>query len=319
MLPQPRPPIFSFSLARLFDWVTLREVIQGSFRYRLLGQSASIAYPALLALLLASLALLLATGLMPSGWQQGLVRPLSQVLPLSPLSEFEAWTGRLAPEQQRRSLVLFGLLAWGVAAAAMQGLMRGFDLIHQIPVRQRRSLWRSRLIALALVLLLTLAAALLLSLAYASSGAIAQAQQVGASFDLWAATLRRLLYWLLAWTIMVATFIGLYRLGPSRLPPGLPLLPGALLPASTWVVSLALWQRCESLLQRYQATFGTVGLLIVLMIWVYGALLMVLVGDQINISVARQRALRPPQQTRVSATPPSFDSFTIRRRNDRFP
>lgn len=319
MLPQPRPSTFSFSLARLFDLATLREVIQGSLRYRLLSQSAGIAYPALLALLLASLALLLATELMPSGWQQGLVRPLSQVVPLSPLSEFEAWTGRLTPEQQRRSLLLFGLLAWGMAAAAMQGLMRGFDLIHQIPVRQRRSLWRSRLTALGLVLLLALAAALLLSLAYAGSGAIAQAQQVGASFDFWAATLRRLLYWLLAWAIMVASFTGLYRLGPSRLPPGLPLLPGALLPASAWVVSLALWQRCGELLLRYQAAFGTVGLLIVLMTWVYGALLMVLVGAQVNLSVARQRALRPPQSAQTNATPPSFDSFTIRRRNDRFP
>ncbi|MBD0268674.1 MAG: hypothetical protein ICV77_10320, partial [Cyanobacteria bacterium Co-bin8] len=86
-----------------------------------------------------------------------------------------------------------------------------------------------------------------------------------------------------------------------------------------WIGVLAVWQRSSEPLQTYQATFGTLGLLILLMAWVYGGLLAVLVGAQVNISVGRQRALQAPPQVQRTVIPPSFESFTIRRRDDRLP
>ncbi|MBD0336452.1 MAG: YihY/virulence factor BrkB family protein [Cyanobacteria bacterium Co-bin13] len=307
------------SLARLFNLATLRDVVHHTWKYRLPGLTAGIAYPTLLGLLLGSLALLLATGLMQPSWRSGLSSPLSQVLPVAPLTDLGTWTDGIPPGQRRQWLILTGLLAWWAGTGALLGLLKTFDLIHQIPLGQRRSRWRSRLMAMALAWGLGLMAGITLHLAYAGSSSIHLAEQSGASFDLWVATLRRLLYWLLAWGVMTATFAALYCLGPSRWLPGTPLFPGALVAASVWLGALALWQRSSGPLQGYQATFGTLGLLILLMVWVYGSLLAVLVGCQVNISVGRQRALRPPSQVRRNVMPPSFDSFTIRRRDDRFP
>jgi membrane protein len=316
---RPRPPAFKLSLARLLSLATLRDVVYHTWKYRLPGQTAGIAYQTLLGLLLGSLALLLATGMMQPSWRSGLGSPLGEVLPVAPLTELETWSVSLPLDQQRWWLVVTGLLAWWAGTGAVQGLLKTFDLIHQIPVRQRRLRWRGRLVALGLALGLVLVAGMALNLAYAGTGSIHLAAQSGASFDLWAATLRRLLYWLLAWSLMAVTFATLYRIGPSRWLPGTPLFPGAFVAASVWVGALVLWQRASGLLQTYQAIFSTVGLLLVVMVWVYGSLLAVLIGDQVNVSVGRQRALRPAFQVRRNVMPPSFDSFTIRRRDDRFP
>lgn len=320
MLPnRPRPLKMRFPGVRLLNLALWRDVVYHALKYRLLSLTAGIAYPALLGLLLGSVAVLLAAGLMQPGWRSGLGSPLSQVLPMTPLTEFATWAEGIAINQRRRWLVVAGCLAWWAGAVALQGLLRTFDIIHQIPLNQRRLPLRSRLLALALTPTLGIAVGLTLSLAYAGSGTVQGALASGSSFALWAAALKRLMYWLLALGVMTAALIALYRLGPSRFLAGTPLFPGAVVTALTWVGALALWQRAAAPLQAYQANFGTVGLLVLVMVWVYCGLLMVLTGDQVNVSVARQRAMRPPFQMRRDVMPPSFDSFTIRRRDDRFP
>ncbi|MBD2259629.1 YihY/virulence factor BrkB family protein [Pseudanabaena sp. FACHB-2040] len=314
----PRLPELRLSLARLFNLATFRDVVRHTWKYRLPNLTTGIAYLTLLALLLGGLALLLATGLIQPSWRSGLSSLLSQVLPVAPLTNQEAWPDSLSTGQQQW-LILTGLLAWWAGTGALQGLLKTLDLIHQIPINQRRSRWRGRMIAIALALGLGLTAGFTLHLAYAGSGSIHLAAQSGASLSLWAAIFRRLLYWLLAWGVLTATFTGLYYLGPSRWLPGTPLLPGALVAASFWIGALAIWQRSSEPLQTYEATFGTLGLLILLMAWVYGGLLAVLVGGQVNISVGRQRALQAPPQMQRTVIPPSFESFTIRRRDDRLP
>lgn len=299
---------------------TIQDVLQHTRRYRLATLAAGVTYGLWLAMLVGGVALLLAMRLnqpvaVALSW---LAVSLGKLIPLAPLNQWPAWGQGVPPTSLSYWFPVLAFLALWLGSGAMRGIGRSLDLIHQIPVNQRRTGWRANLRAVLLFLGLGLLAGMALTLAYAGEGTITAAQG-GEPFDLWLAKFNRCLHWLLALGIMVATFTILYRFAPSRWTPRSPLLPGAVLAAILWILAVAGLQRFAPALQADEALLGPVGRIVVLMLWVYGNVLTLLVGGQLNGSLARQRAIQLRRQMQQPVIPPSLEDLTIRRRPDQWP
>jgi membrane protein len=98
-------------------------------------------------------------------------------------------------------------------------------------------------------------------------------------------TIWRLLSWPLALAIMSAAFAFVYRYGPSRWDSGTPMMPGAVLAAVSWAMLSALFRLYVSNFGNYNKAYGAIGAVIVLMLWLYMSAAVLLVGDQLNVTV----------------------------------
>jgi membrane protein len=118
-------------------------------------------------------------------------------------------------------------------------------------------------------------------------GIVAQQSGVGILLTLW-----RLLSWPLALGIVATAFAFIYRFGPSRWTQGTPIMPGAVLAAISWAILSALFRLYVANFGNYNKVYGAVGAVIVLLLWLYMTSLVLLLGDQLNVTVgkAMQRA-----------------------------
>jgi membrane protein len=98
-------------------------------------------------------------------------------------------------------------------------------------------------------------------------------------------TLWRLLSWPLALGIIATGCAFIYRYGPSRWTKGTPIMPGAVLAAISWAIVSALFRLYVTNFGNYNKVYGAVGAVIVLLLWLYMTSLVLLLGDQLNVTV----------------------------------
>ena len=107
----------------------------------------------------------------------------------------------------------------------------------------------------------------------------------------------QLLSWPLALGIVSAAFAFVYRYGPSRWSPGTPILPGAVVAAVSWAIMSGLFRLYVANFGNYNRAYGAIGAVIVLMLWLYMSALVLLVGNELNVTVGE--AMRTPAQSNL--------------------
>jgi len=271
---------------RYISWDTLKKTFARVGEGRLLGLASEIAYNAMLSLFPAILAVLTAIGLFAESLQstfKQLAVQLSKVAPDEALVLIRDFAREIT---QARNTGLFSIsfvVAIWAASGALSAAMTALDQIHQIPPEQTRPFWKAKLISLGLtigtILLLMLASFLVFISDLILKFFVSES---GFSFLL---TVWRLLSWPLALGIVSAAFAFVYRYGPSRWNSGTPMMPGAVLAAVSWAIVSGLFRLYVFNFGNYNQVYGAVGAVIVLMLWLYMSAVVLLVGDQLNVTV----------------------------------
>lgn len=286
-----------FRFFRYLNWVTLKKTFSRAMKRRLMGLSAEMAYNAMLALFPAILAILTAIGLFEETLQEtfrNLANQLSEVAPDEALQLIRDFTQGIQLTKNRGLFSLSFILAIWVSSGALSAAMNALDQIHKIPPEETRPFWKAKLISLGLTIgsiVLLVTASFLVFISDLVVRIVVD--QSGASILL---TLWRLLSWPLALGIVATTFAFIYRFGPSRWQHGTPLMPGAVLAAISWAILSALFRLYVANFGNYNRAYGAVGAVIVLLLWLYMSSLVLLLGDQLNVTVgeaiqqARQKA-----------------------------
>jgi membrane protein len=315
--PRRPPPLWRYwRFARQLNRAALRDIGRQSRRHRLPHRASELAYCTLLALLAGMLALLSAMGFIEA-WRSPLQQLALDWRPLLPPAA-QPLLPALAEgiiQNPSRPLFFISLLgAVGAAWGSLGGVVHTLDRIHGVPRHQTRPFWRAKLITLILILsttgLLGLALGLIL---WVNVGLVSGAD---ANPGLWPraiALLWRLWGGGLAVGLITAAIALVYRLGPSRWPPGYPLIPGAVLVAMAIAAPLLLLRPYLTVFQNHWG-YGLGVALVLGLLWLQAAAFMVLLGAQTNVTVGQRLAQRqrpPGSQPRVP--PPVFESFTIRR------
>jgi membrane protein len=95
----------------------------------------------------------------------------------------------------------------------------------------------------------------------------------------------RILSWSVALAIVAVNFALIYRFGISKWQTGTPIMPGAVLAAISWALVSALFRFYASNFSQYNKIYGALGAIIIVMLWLYMSSLILLLGEQLNVTV----------------------------------
>lgn len=247
-----------------------------------LGQAAQLAYYLLLSLVPALVFLIALISYFPSNLIQELVAAVRAVAPPDIAELVQSQMQRIA-EGQHGGLLTFGIaMALWSSSAAMVAITSALNRAYDI--EEGRPWWQVRLIAIALTL--ALAAFILVALALVLAGpllgrGLAEAVGLGPAFEAaWA-----IVHWPLA-VALVAVAIGLINyFAPDAEQDWEWITPGALLATFLWLlVSLGFKVYIERFAD-YNAAYGSLGSVIMLMLWFYLSSLAVLIGAEMNAEI----------------------------------
>lgn len=295
------PTVWASTLAIYGNSRLWRELWRQAARSRWAEMAAAIAFLWLLGLLGLSFVLLHLeqhqAPLLPPGAGQ-LALGVQTSLAIAPVDGNANLLGRWG-------LGLLGLGAWLCLVAGSQKLIQLVAVVYG-GSSTRPVNWRTRLLPWGVTLLGLALSGLVLSLMGGTAG-----PQPGLAAQIW-----QLVRWAIALASIAVGLGVVYRFAPRRWAPSLPLWPGVRLVLLLGLVGLGLRHWGLTWLADQELAYGLL-LSLGLNLWaLYGLILLVPVGAQVNLSALRHRGTvgRSWEIPPSPPTPPSFESFKINRR-----
>lgn len=266
-----------------------RELLRRTWREAIdddvLGLAAQLSYYFFLALFPALLFLLALASFFPlSSVTDDVSRSLSPVVSAQVVALIQEQMVRLANNQDG-GLLTFGVLGavWSSSAALVSivgALNRAYD------ISEGRPWWKVRAIAVALTL--GVAATILVGLSLVLLGP-AIAERLGAATG-WGAPFEwtwLILQWPLVFASVVFGIGLIYYFGPDAEQDWVWITPGALLATILWLIGSLLFKIYVSRFTDYEGSYGTVGAVIVLLLWFYVSGIAILIGAELNAEIER--------------------------------
>jgi len=257
------------------------------------GNAAKLAYYFLLALfpllilLTSVIGLLLGPG---TGLRHALFNYLSQVMPSSAFELIDKTMSEVS-SASGAGKISFGLAAALWAAASGVGAMMD-SLNAAYDSTERRSWWKQRLVALFLTIAL---AVLIIGAVIVIFGGSKIAEHLGASYgfsDAFVVTWK-ILQWPIALGFMLLAFALIYYLAPDlRRHKWEWVTPGSAIGVVLWLLVSFAFKGYLHFFDSYSKTYGSLGAVIVLMLWLYLTGAAVLVGGEINAEIENVAAER---------------------------
>jgi len=297
-----RPPISPWRLGGLSTVVLARHVYDGMWSHDLLDRAASLSYYFLFALFPALLFLTALLGLLPvPALTDQLVLYVARVLPADAASLVAKTVGEVIAGA-RSSLVSIGVFGalWG-ASSGMVSISHALNRAFEVP--DSRPWWRHRLEALGLTIwfsVLTIAALLLFVFGERIGDGIAHWLGVGEAFTrTW-----NILRWPTLTLFALVGIMLVYQLAPAARQHWRRVTPGAIFALVGWLVASYALRVYVRYFGNYNATYGSIGGVIVLMLWFYLSSLALLVGAEINSQIRRAQTHDEAVVIHGAPTPP---------------
>jgi membrane protein len=248
-----------------------------------LGLAAQLAYFFFLAVFPAVLFFLALASFFPlTNAAEAVTQALRPIAPADVLAFFEEQLRRIS-NADSGGILTIGILGalWSSSAALVaiiQSLNRAYD------IEEGRPWWKVRLTAIGLTLALALMVVASLTVVLAGPTIAARLTSVfglGTVFE----TTWMILQWPLAF-VLVSTALGLvYYYAPDAEQDWVWITPGALLGTVLWIVVSLLFKFYIAHFTDYNATYGAVGAVIILLLWFYLSGLAILVGAELNAEI----------------------------------
>src|ERR1044071_3469058 len=254
-------------------------------------RSAPLSYYFLLALFPALLFLTSLLGYLAgedSQLRQGLFNYLATVLP-GEASQLVSKTVTDVTQSSGGGKLSFGILAtlWAASngmGAISESLNAAYDL------KESRPWWKVRLTAVGLTLALTLlivTALVLVLYGHDIADAVSIKLGLGSAF----ATAWKVLQWPLVLVFVLLAFALIYYFGPDAHHQEWKwITPGAVVGVALWLLISFAFKAYLSYFNSYSATYGSLGAVIILMLWFYFTGTAILVGGEINSEVENAMA-----------------------------
>lgn len=179
------------------------------------------------------------------------------------------------------------LLALWSASRGMSGMISALDIAYDRP--ERRGFFRFNMIALLLTVGLIIGGLIVVALI---AGLPALLVAMGARAG------TRIVALIVEWPVLMVFVIGtlaiLYRYAPDRDKPKWQWIsPGAVTATVVWIIASILFSVYASHFGNYNATYGSLGAIIVLLTWLWISVSAVLLGAEINAESERQARSEP--------------------------
>ena len=253
-----------------------------------LGLAAQLAYYFFLALFPALLFLAAIVSFIPvAGLLEAITTNLSHVAPAEVLSIIQDQILKIAHEKNGGLLTLGMIGTIWSSSAGLDAIITTLNQAYDVP--ERRSWWKVKLLAVGLTL--ALSALIILAFALLLVGPplaerIAIWAHMGRAF-VWTWTL---LQWPVIFLLVSFALATIYYYAPAAAQDWLSVTPGALVATTLWILISLGFKFYVAHFGSYNATYGTIGAVIVLMLWFYLSALAVLVGAELNAEIEHASA-----------------------------
>lgn len=253
---------------------------------RVFGRAAELSYYFLLALvpflifLTSIIGIVLGSG---TGARHALFRYLARIMPPSAFELIDNTMLEIATASSGGKLS-FGLLAalW-VASNGMGAITESLNTAYDL--KETRSWWRQRLVAIGLTVALSVLIIFALVLVVAG-GRISEWLAAAYGFGPVFAFAWRILQWPVVLACMLLAFALIYYFAPAiRKQRWTYFTPGAVTGLVLWLLVSIGFRAYLHFFNSYSATYGSLGAVIILMLWLYFTGVAVLIGGEVNSEI----------------------------------
>lgn len=255
---------------------------------------AALTFYAVLSIFPALLVLVSLLGLLGQAPTQTMIDNIAQLAPGSASDIITSAIRNLQENRAAAGVLFFIALAGAVWSASgyVGAFMRASNFVWDTD--ERRPVWKTipLRIGLTLLALVVLTAA---SIAVVITGSLAA--RIGDVAGVGSTTVT--IWNILKWPVMIALFALLlallYYSAPDVSHPGFTWVsPGSILAVLMWLVASAVFALYVSNFGAYNKTYGSLGGVIIFLVWLWISNIAVLIGAQFNAALERERASRWP-------------------------
>ncbi|MCO5934607.1 YihY/virulence factor BrkB family protein [Mucilaginibacter sp. RB4R14] len=274
----------------------------------LANRAAALAYNFMLALFPAIIFLFTLIAYIPvHGFQKNLLSLFALIMPVNVYKAFYDTIVDIVARQNGKLLSVGFITALYFATNGVSNLMQAFNKSSLI--LETRSWLKRRFIALLLTVIISIALLIAIIIMIAGQSVIHFIQHElnsEAAFWTWLLALTR---WLIILVIFFTTICILYRYGPSNKRKWKFINPGSILATSLAILTSIGFTYYTNNFSSYNAVYGAIGTLIVVMIYLYLNSMILLIGFELNASVdLSKRAIRIQK--------PRFNTFRTKKNNN---
>jgi membrane protein len=255
--------------------------------------AAALTYFGLLALFPALIALVSILGLFgdPQSTTSTITQIVGQIGPKSAAQTFAGPIKSITSHKSAAGILFFvglGTALWS-ASGYVGGFMKAANVIYETP--EGRPFWKLRplqiLVTLVMILLL---AAVLLALVLTGPVVDAVAKPLGIGST--AQTIWSIAKWPILLAVVILMFAVLFHTAPNvKLPSFKWVSPGAIFAVVVWIVVSALFAFYVANFGSYDKTYGTLGGVVALLVWMWITNCALLLGMELNAERERSREL----------------------------
>jgi membrane protein len=275
------PDYLSSSVARVVERIKDHEIF---------ARAAQLSYYFLLALFPLLLVLINVLGYMAQEgtlFREKLLLYLAAIMPRSAIALVRTTLDEISNASGGGKLSFGLLVALWAASNGMGAISSTLNTSHN--VKERRPWWKVRLICVCL----TVAVAILILAALAIvlyGGTIGEALAARYGFGDFFTTVWTIVQWPIALVFVLTTFNLIYNFAPNL--PGARswITPGAFIGVGLWLLVSFAFRVYLSFFDSYSVTYGSLGAVIVLMLWFYLTGVAILIGGEVNSEVSRKKA-----------------------------
>ncbi|MDN5289323.1 MAG: YihY family inner membrane protein [Mucilaginibacter sp.] len=250
----------------------------------LVNRASSLAYSFMLALFPATIFLFTLIPYIPiHNFQRELLRILATVMPTNAYLAFKDTIIDIIKNQNGKLLSLGFLSTIYFSTNGVTNLMKAFNKSSLIT--DRRSWLKRRLTALSLTVAISMALFIAIGIMIAGQAVISSIRQhLDSTSHFWIYPIL-LLRWIVIIVIFFVTVSFLYRYGPAHKKKWKFINPGSILATGLAVLTSIGFSYYINNFSSYNKVYGSIGTLIVVMIWMYLNSLILLIGFELNASI----------------------------------
>jgi membrane protein len=201
--------------------------------------------------------------------------------------------------ERNGGLLTFGIIGtlWS-ASSGMNAFIKAMNIAFD--VKETRSFIKARLVSIMLTfgLILAFVVALLLPVfGKVILDTVESIVQIPEPFDI----VFNIVRWVVAIVVMAAVLAGLYRVAPNKHYPFKHVIPGAIFATVVWQLISLGFSFYVSNFGNYSATYGSIGGVIVLMLWLFLTGLALVLGGEINAIYHRDKTGEEPVEEHAAS------------------
>jgi membrane protein len=274
-------------------FATLKRTLTEFSEDNMTDWAAALTYYGLLSLFPALIALVSIIGLVadPQSTTKTITQIVSQLGPKSAANTFAGPIKSITSHRSAAGILLivgFATALWS-ASGYVGAFMRAANIIYETP--EGRPIWKLRPLQLLVTLvMIVLLAAVLLGIVLTGPVVTAVAGPLGIGST--AQTIWNIAKWPVMLAVVILMFGVLFHAAPNVKLPGFKwVTPGAIVAIIVWIVVSALFAFYVANFGSYDKTYGTLGGMVGLLVWMWITNCVLLLGMELNAERERSREL----------------------------